>query len=454
MKRKWFNVDVTILGLSLSGISAAKYLASQGANCTISEKRQATAEDQTKITELEKLGIAVEMGGNKEETVLNSDVIITSPGIPPHSEVYKLIKTHKIETFGEIDLAYKESNVPFIAITGTNGKTTTTKLVSEILTNAGLKAPACGNIGLPPTSLLEEKNLDYFVAEVSSYQIATNPSFKPQIAVFINYTPDHIDWHGNEEEYFKAKADLFVRRQPTWAVLNAMDFKIAYLKLDIDSNVYFFGREAEDKCVFIKENSILIKDKNKKITEVIKLDEIPLKGKHNLENIMSAIAVAHITGIDTEIIRSTIKNFSPPEHRIEYVDTIDGIEYYNDSKATNCDSTICALRAFEDKKVVLIAGGRDKKTDLTELCAEVNKHANAVILIGEASDRFEEALIKSGFKNIHKKNTFEEAIDTAGELKLGSVLLSPACASFDMFKNFEERGQVFKDYVRNKKTTR
>lgn len=452
MKRKWFNVDVTILGLSLSGISAAKYLALQGANCTISEKRQAATEDKDKISELEKLGIKVEMGGNKEETILNSDVIITSPGIPPHSEVSKLIKARKIETFGEIDLAYKETNVPFIAITGTNGKTTTTKLVSEILTNGGLKAPACGNIGIPPTSLLEEKDLDYFVAEVSSYQIATNPSFKPQIAVFINYTPDHIDWHGNEEEYFKAKADLFIRRQPTWAVLNAMDFKIAYLKLEMDSNVYFFGREAEDKCIFIKENKILIKDKNKNIIEVIKLDEIPLKGKHNLENIMSAIAVAHIIGIEVETIRSTIKNFSPPEHRIEYVDTIDDIEYYNDSKATNCDSTICALRAFEGKKVVLIAGGRDKGTDLTEFCSEVNKHANAVILIGEASDRFEEALLKSGFKNIYRKSTFKEAIDTAGELKLGTVLLSPACASFDMFKNFEERGQEFKNYVRNKKT--
>ncbi|OGH96774.1 MAG: UDP-N-acetylmuramoylalanine--D-glutamate ligase [Candidatus Melainabacteria bacterium GWA2_34_9] len=454
MKRKWFNVDVTILGLSLSGISAAKYLALQGANCTISEKRQATAEDNDKIAELEKLGIKVEMGGNKEDTILNSDVIITSPGIPPHSEVYKLIKANKIETFGEIDLAYKETNVPFIAITGTNGKTTTTKLISEILTNDGLKAPACGNIGVPPTSLLEEKDLDYFVAEVSSYQIATNPSFKPQIAVYINYTPDHIDWHGNEEEYFKAKADLFTRRQPTWAVLNAMDFKIAYLKLDMDSNVYFFGREAEDKCVFIKENQIVIKDKNKNIIEVIKLDEIPLKGKHNLENVMSAIAVAHIAGVKVETIKSTIKNFSPPEHRIEYVDTVDGIEYYNDSKATNCDSTICALRAFEDKKVVLIAGGRDKGTDLTEFCSEVNKHANAVILIGEASDRFEKALIKSGFKNIHRISTFDEAIDTAGELNLGAVLLSPACASFDMFKNFEERGRVFKNYVRNKKAPR
>lgn len=451
MKRKWFNLDVTILGLSVSGISAAKYLSSQGANCTISEKREATPEDKEKIAELQELGINVEMGGNKEETILNSDIIITSPGIPPHSEVYNLIKAHKIETFGEIDLAYRETNTPFIAITGTNGKTTTTKLVSEILTNGGLKAPACGNIGIPPTSLLDEKDIDYFVTEVSSYQIATNPAFKAQIAVFLNYTPDHIDWHGDEQEYFNAKADLFLRRQPTWAVLNALDFKIAYLKLDIDSEVYFFGREAEDKCVFIKDNKILLKDKNKNVSEIIGLDEITLKGKHNLENIMAAVAIAHIAGIDNEIIRNTIMTFSPPEHRIEYVDTIDGIEYYNDSKATNCDSTICALKAFEHNKVVLIAGGRDKGTDLSEFCQEINRHANAVILIGEAADRFEEALSNSGFDNIYKINSFEEAIDKAGELRLGPVLLSPACASFDMFKNFEERGQVFKNYVRSKK---
>ena len=450
MKRNWFNIDVTVLGLSLSGISAAKYLASQGANCTISEKRLPTEDDKEKIKELESLGIKVETGGNKEETIINSDVIITSPGIPPHAEVYKLIKKHKIETFGEIDLAYKETTVPFIAITGTNGKTTVTKLISEILTNAGMNAPACGNIGIPPTSLLNEKNLDYFVTEVSSYQIATNPAFKAQIGVFLNYTPDHIDWHGSEEEYFKAKADLFLRREPAWAVLNAHDFKIAYLKLDITSNVYFFGREAEDKCVFIKDNKIFIKDK--KLTEVMKVSEISLKGKHNLENIMAAVTVAHIAGVDSEIIKSSVIKFSPPEHRIEYVDTIDGIEYYNDSKATNCDSAICALRAFEDKKIVLIAGGKDKGTDLTEFCSEINKHANAVILIGEASDRFEKALVKSGFKNIYRENSLEKAIDKAGELNLGAVLLSPACASFDMFKNFEERGQVFKDYVRNKKT--
>jgi len=451
MKRKWIDMDVTVVGLSVSGISAAKYLTSCGANCTITEQRMQKEEDAETIKELEKLGIVVEMGENKEETLINSDVVITSPGIPLTSNVYKILKEHNIETFGEVDLAYKETNVPFIAITGTNGKTTTTKLISEILTNAELKAPACGNIGIPPTSFLAEKDIDYFVAEISSFQIATNPAFVPQIAVYINFTPDHIDWHGSTEEYFLAKADLFTNRQPTWAVLNAMDENIISLEDEISSEIYYFGEETDSRCVYLKDNSVFIKDKHSNVSEIIKLNEIPLKGKHNLENIMAAIAVAHIAGIDKEIIKTTIENFSPPEHRIEYVDTIDGIKYYNDSKATNCDSTICALKAFEDEKIVLIAGGRDKGTDLSELCSQVKLHANAVILIGEASDRFEKALTDSGFKNIYRKNSMEEAIDFAGELKSGSVLLSPACASFDMYKNYEERGRVFKNYVRSKK---
>lgn len=452
MKRRWIDINITVLGLSKSGISGAKYLNKQGANCTISEKREASSEDKIQIAELEKSGIKVETGGNKEETILNSDLIITSPGIPPHADVYKIIKSRKIETFGEIDLAYRETNVPFIAITGTNGKTTVTELVSQILTAGGLKAPVCGNIGIPATSLLDEKNVDYFVAELSSYQIATNPAFKPQIGVFLNYTPEHTEWHGNEEKYFKAKSDLFLNREPTWAVLNALNFKIAYLKLDITSNVYFFGRESEDKCVFIKDNKILIKDKNKKVTEVMNISEIPLKGKHNIENVTAATAIAHIIGIDAETIRTSIKNFSTPEHRLKYTDTVNGTEYYNDSKATNPEAAIHALKAFDDKKIVLIAGGKDKGTDLTEFCNSVKKHANTVILIGEASERFERELINSGFNAVYKKSDLAEAVDVASELNPEIVLFSPACASFDMFKNFEERGDAFKNYVRSKKT--
>lgn len=451
MKRKWINFEVTILGLSKSGVSAAKYLSSKGANCTISEKRYPTPEDEEQIKELEKLEITVEMGEHKEETILNADAVITSPGIPPNAEVMKLITANNIECMGELELAYRESAKPFIAITGTNGKTTTTKLISEILTKAGYNAPVCGNIGTPATDYIDD-DLDFFVAEVSSYQIATSKTFKPSIGLFLNYTPDHIDWHGSEEEYFKAKASLFTGRKPVWAVLNARDLKIACLKLKIPSETWFFNRESEDKSVFAQDEAILLKDKKSEVHEIIKLNEIPLKGKHNLENVMAAIAACHIAGVDFEVIKEGIKNFFPLEHRLEFVATIDGIDYYNDSKATNCNSAICAMQAFEGQKIVLIVGGQDKGTDLTEFSREIKKRASAVTLIGEAADRFEESIRQEGFENIYREDSLENAIDKAGELKLGTVLLSPACASFDMFRNFEERGKAFKNYVLKKKT--
>ncbi|MFH0702473.1 MAG: UDP-N-acetylmuramoyl-L-alanine--D-glutamate ligase [bacterium] len=452
MRKNWNNDNITILGLSLSGIAAAKYLAQRGANCIISEKRAETSEDHEKIRELNSLEIKVEMGGHKQETILKSNLIITSPGIPPHSDVIKLAKENKIRIISEIELAYIESDKPFIAITGTNGKTTTTKLVSEMLMNAGYNAPACGNIGLPPVSILEN-NIDYFVAELSSFQITTSPTFKPQIAVFLNYTPDHIDWHGSEEAYFEAKASLFTNfRSPVWIVLNACDAKVLELKHKTLSKIIFFGRETSGQSVYIQDTGIVWKNKTK-IREIIELKDIPLLGKHNFKNVMAAIAVALTVGISPKTIKSTIVGFKPPEHRLEYVNTIDGIAYYNDSKATNCDSTICALKAFEDKKVVLIAGGRDKGTNLDELAQTIKKHAEAVVLIGEAAERFKKALTASKYKNIYNADSLEEAVDIASNLKLGPVLLAPACASFDMFKNFEERGRIFKDYVNKKRET-
>ena len=452
MKRKWVNKDVTVLGLSKSGISAAKYLASKGANCTISEMREQTPQDDAQIVELNSLGIEVEMGGHSEEVIKNSYLIVRSPGIPPRASVFALIKEHNIDMISEIELAYLESLSPFIAITGTNGKTTTTKLVSEILTAAGYEAPPCGNIGVPPTSLLDKK-IDYFVAEVSSFQIDTSKNFKPQIACYINYTPDHIDWHGNEEEYFKAKASLFkAAKAPTWAVLNACDERIAALGQNTTSVVYYFGREYTNApCVFQRDNKIVYKQ-NGVCQDVVDLSQIKLFGDHNYQNIMAAVAIAKVIGIDNSVLSSVISDFTPPEHRIEYVATIDGIKFYNDSKATNCDSTICALKAFKDEKIVLIAGGKDKGTDLSEFVQEVKAHAASVVLIGQATERFNEALVTGGHQNIHLASSLEEAIDKSFDLKQGPVLLSPACASFDMFKNYEVRGQVFKDYVKEKQT--
>lgn len=448
MKRNWQNCNVTVLGLSLSGISAAKYLVNKGAKCLISEKQEISSQDSQKISELENLGIKVETGFHYEESIARADIIVTSPGIPPHAEVYDIVKKYKKEVINDLDLAFMETKKPFIAITGTNGKTTTTKLISDILINAGYKAPSCGNIGVPPISLIDDK-VDYFVLEISSYQIYTSKYLKPEIGVFLNYFPDHLEWHGGEKNYFEAKASMFIdSRSPGWAFLNAGDKNILKLRKKIPSQVCLFGKETKHNGIFIKEKSIVHK-KDNKIIEIIKLQDIPLLGKHNYENIMAAIGVTSFLGVNNDKIKSGILNFKSPEHRLEYVEKIKGIDYYNDSKSTNCESTICALKAFDNKKVVLIAGGRDKNTDLKNLAKAIEEKASNVILFGEASKRFYDY-----FKNLPVKiktaSSLKEAVDLAAKTNSGPVLFSPACASFDMFKNFEERGRTFKEYVRQK----
>lgn len=448
MIKDWKNKRITILGLSISGCAAAKYLASQGALVTISEKRDANDSDVEKIKSLEVLGIKVEMGSHNEDTIKNSELVITSPGIPPRVSVFELIRQNNIKIISEIDLAFLETNKPFVCITGTNGKTTTTKLVSEIFTKAGKNAPACGNIGTPPTALIE-KNPDYFVTEISSYQLEYSQYLKPYIACFLNYTPDHLDWHGSEEMYLQAKLSLFIgENAPEYAVLNANDSNVMKLIGTTPSKVFVFGQEIEENCIFIENDSIFYKEVDKE--EIIKLSDIKVFGNHNYENIMAAIAIVKIAGLNNSAIKKAIAEFNPPEHRLEYVDCIEGIKYYNDSKATNCDAAICALNAF-GKPVVLIAGGRDKGTDLSEFVNTVTQKASAVVLIGEATQRFANALGESGYDKIYKAGSLEESIEIASRLKQGDVLFAPACSSFDMFKNFEERGIAFKGYVNKKK---
>ena len=444
------NKKITVLGLSISGISVAKYAQKHGGQVFISEKKETAEEDKETIKELEQLGIEIETGQNSREAIERADLIVTSPSIPPKAPVFEIIKELNKEVISEPDFAYlnKKENQKFITITGTNGKTTTTKLVSEILTNAGYNAPFCGNIGVPPTDLLED-NVDYFVCEISSYQIYHSKYLKPYIGVFINYTPDHVTWHGSAEQYFKDKASHFLgKNAPQYAVLNYNDKKIKELNAQCPSEIIAFEDEFEEKSVFEKSHKIFYKNEQN-MEKVCDLENAKIFGKHNYQNIMAAVSVAKILNINNDTIQTTIDNFDAPEHRIEFVRELNGIKYYNDSKATNCDSTICALKAFKDK-VVLIAGGRDKMTDLTEMCEIIAQKASNVILIGEATERFKKALEETGYNKIHLANSLEEAIDIGEELNQGDVLLSPACASFDMFKNFEERGKAFKDYVLSK----
>jgi len=436
------------LGLSKSGISAAKYLNRAGAEVFITELREKKESDEKIVEELNSIGIRTEMGGHSDEFIKDSYLAVASPGIPPHAEIFKKLQAQKIQVISEVELAYKENPKPFIAITGTNGKTTTTALTAHILQQE-FKAFACGNIGNPPCDLLD-KDVDYFVCEMSSYQIAMSKVFRAQIACWLNFTPDHLDWHGGLENYFDAKAKIFTFPQnPAFAIFNGTDERLLEFSKTVKSEIFLFGKEVENNCCYVKDGGIYFK-RNKKEERVIDLKDCPLVGEHNWQNVMCAVIVAKLTGVENEKIKTAIESFKAPEHRLEKVCEFNDTTFYNDSKATNPEAAIVAIKSFSNGKTVLIAGGRDKNTDLTEFCEEIKTHIKTVILIGEAGKRFEANLQQNGFNNIIFEQTLESAIDKAIELNPEVVLLSPACASFDMFDSYEDRGKVFKEYVLSK----
>ena len=436
---------VLVLGLSKSGTAAAKLAKKHGAEVYLTEGNIVTESNLHKVEELKNLGINVEFGGHSDAFIEKTDLAVTSPGIPPHSEIIQKLKKLNIPVISELELAYRQCDIPFIIITGTNGKTTTTALTDFILSRA-LKTKACGNIGQPPCDIADE-NLDYFVCEASSYQLEMSPSLKPFIAVWTNFTPDHIDWHQGLENYFKAKAKVFKNHQaPKYSILNAKDEKLLEFSKLAEGTIFMFAADMGDNCCYIENNVIIFKKDGIK-ENIITLEECPLLGEHNYQNIMCAIICAKLTGLDNETIKRGIIDFKAPEHRLEKVINRNGITFYNDSKATNPEAAIVAINSFNNTDVVLIAGGRDKNTDLTEFCESVKKHIKTVVLIGEATERFEQNLKANGFSNIIKADTMEKAIDKSTELAPDVVLLSPACASFDMFTSYENRGEVFKEYV-------
>ena len=436
---------VLVLGLSKSGIAAAKFAKKHGAIVYLSEGKYVDEENMYKVSDLKSLGINVEYGSHSDEFVDNAELVVSSPGIPPHSEIIKRIVAKNIPVISELELAYRECDIPFIIITGTNGKTTTTALTEHILAKS-LKVKACGNIGQPPCNIADE-NLDYFICEASSYQLAMRPSLKTFISVWTNFTPDHIDWHQGLENYFKAKAKVFLSPQaPKYSVLNAKDEKLLEFSKKAEGEIFMFAGNVGENCCYEEDGKIIYKQ-NGKAEEIITLKECPLLGEHNYQNIMCAIICAKLTGVPNDLIKSAIMEFKAPAHRLEKIIEKDGITFYNDSKATNPEAAIVAIDSFNNTNVALIAGGRDKNTDLTEFCKSVNAHIKTVVLIGEATERFEQNLRANGFDNIIKAKTMESAIDKSIELKPDVVLLSPACASFDMFNSYEHRGEVFREYV-------
>ncbi len=448
----WKDKRITILGLGRTGLATAAYLAKRGARVLVSEAQPREKVADNLVSQLTSLGAEMEFGEHSQRAIAWPELIITSPGVPPYSDVIKRARSLGKDVIADVELAFRElkGKVPIIAVTGTNGKSTTTALISYILERSGLKAPACGNIGKAVLNFIDGSHLDYLVIEMSSYQIEYSPTFAPEIGVWLNLTPDHLDFHGGLDGYVEAKRSMFAHMPRTsFAVLNQDDPVVA--STATDAEIFPFSLSTEAKVSIqgaYLSDDFLCYAHNARTRVVCHVRDLKIIGKHNIENALAAISACCLAGLQENQMDNYLTSFTALEHRLEYVDTVDGVEFYNDSKATNTDSTIKALEAFPDRKVVLIAGGKDKGTPLYDLALSIKKCAASVILLGEAKVRFERALRESGFEDIYPVGTMEEAVQLGGRLKKGPVLLSPACASFDMFKDFEDRGRVFKDIVR------
>ncbi len=441
------NKKILILGFSTTGTACAKYFAQHGADVYVSEYSKIQEKQKEEYEELKNLGIKIEFEGHSDEFIRGSEFCILSPSIPTDAPVLQKLDGLGIKYFSDIEYVSKFDNKKIVLITGTNGKTTTTALVSHILSKK-YNAPYCGNIGISPIEYLD-KNVDYYSIEASSYQLYYSPSLKPKIGIFTNLTPDHILWHKTLENYFEAKAKPFRNMdEGDFAILNYDDEKTRQLGREIKAKVYYFSlsKQNVENQAYFENGKIYFNNE-----EIINSNELQIVGPHNIQNAMCAILSAKILNIDTKIIKEALRSFKAIKHRVEYVRTLDGTAYYNDSKGTNPEASIVAINSFENQKVVLIAGGRDKKTNLKDFIEAVKKNVSKVILIGEATKRFRDELFENGYMNIVNSKTLEEAIDIASLDKPDVVLLSPACASFDMFESYEKRGEAFKNYVLSKK---
>jgi UDP-N-acetylmuramoylalanine--D-glutamate ligase len=405
------------------------------------------------------------MGGHSKDCFTHAPLVVISPGIPPSNPTLQELKMSGLEIISEVEFAYRENQkhrkLPVVGITGTNGKTTTTTLISRILTEAGHRALACGNIGVPVTQIVDEDQADILVIELSSFQLEFSQSLKAKVAVLMNFTPDHLDWHGSLEAYERAKLKLFTGNQsPEWSVSLADDPITKKIVQGTTGRVLGFSRNPEhvkdfaNKASLNTDGHVILTRESQPPQILFNVSQLQIIGTHNHENVLAAVSACHLMGVSAEVITNACLSFPGVEHRLEKVAVLPKekhqIAFYNDSKATNVDAALSALRAFGDQKVILIAGGKDKNTPLEPFVEEVHKSVAQVILLGEAKERFAEALKASNFEKIHFVGSLEEAVQQGYQLSQGEpVLFSPACASFDMFKNFEDRGRAFKEIVIN-----
>ncbi len=441
------NKRVLVVGLGKSGVASALFLKSRGARVTVSD---AKSEDQLRdeIPVLLDHGIVVETGGHGDRTFRGQDLIVVSPGVPVDAPPLVQARAVGETVIGEIELAARFLSGPIVAITGSNGKTTTTALTGEIMAGSGFPSVVGGNIGTPAISLVERATRDTVVVlEVSSFQLETIQSFRPKVAVVLNVTPDHLDRHRTFEAYAQAKARIFENQAADdFAVLNADDPTCVQMAKPVQAPVFWFSRKKEvSQGASVSAGKIRFRDAQGE-REVMLASEIPLKGAHNLENVLAAVCAGILMGCRPDQIRKTIQNFKAVEHRLEYVATIRGVQYFNDSKATNVDATIKALESFP-ANIHVILGGKDKGSDYSVLNELLRQRVKRVYTIGAAANKIESQI--QGSAQIVHAETLDAAVKRAAAAANEGdiVLLAPACASFDQFNNYEHRGRVFKEIV-------
>ncbi len=440
---------VLVVGCGITGISVAKFLAKERADVTLTDK-QSRIDLRQQLTPLEKLNIKYDLGTYVTKRFVDSDLIVVSPGVPFDLEPLEVAIKKGVEVISEIELASRFIKKPIIAVTGTNGKTTTVNLVAQMIENSGSSAFLCGNVGKPLIDyLIEKPKVKWIVCEVSSFQLEACKTFRPKIAAFLNFSPDHLDRHETMEEYLAVKGLIFENQTSAdYAVLNYDDPVVRQFGEDRAPTPYYFSKgEFSGAGVFLAERKLFFKS-SEFGKKQLGLEEMKLRGVHNLENVMAAACVSFLAGASKQGIQQTIDEFKGLEHRFEFVARKNRVSFYNDSKGTNIDSVARILESFA-RPVILIAGGRDKGGDYSILRDIIRQKVKMLILMGEAKEKLNRVL--GGVTETYVVGTLEEAILYAYQKSRSddNIVFCPGCSSYDMFKNYKERGEAFKKIVFN-----
>ena len=441
---------VLVVGLGKSGKAAAKALREAEAEVSVQDSKTADKLDTQFRQYMQNEGIKAYLGSVPEDMTAY-DMLVLSPGVSPALDYIQQAKAAGAEIIGELELAYRLGGGNFVAITGTNGKTTTTTLVGEIFKASGRNTAVVGNIGNPVVNeAVDSTEEDWLVTEVSSFQLETAVDFRPVVSAILNLTPDHLNRHGTMEAYGAAKAKVAANQSEDEFLVINLDDPAAYelTKYTKATVIPFSRKEKPDKGAYLDGTSIIVKDLNGREHFICETSDLRIIGDHNVENVLAAAAIAYFAGIDPEVIAGAVKEFPGVEHRIEFCGRVDDVDYYNDSKGTNVDAAVIAIKALKEG-IILIAGGDGKGQEFDGLAEHFDGAVEALILLGRDAPIIEEAARKAGFTNIYNCKDMPDCVRTAaGIARPGEkVLLSPACASWDMYANFEQRGRHFKQCI-------